>query len=103
DGGELKPERVEPVLRALARVKRLAARGDDDEKTAEKIGAILRDLPIRPALIDEIVASLNDIANEFDEIKKMPAGPERNARRRALVARVGMPERAFRARYAVVR
>jgi hypothetical protein len=47
DGGELKQDNVEPVLKALASVQRLVNKGADDMDA--KIGAKLRDLPIRAA------------------------------------------------------
>ena len=56
DGGELEPGIVEPVLRALDKVRRLQ-RGTA-ENADHKIGDILRDLPIRPSVIDDIVAEL---------------------------------------------
>ena len=56
DGGELEPGIIEPVLRALDKVRRLR-RGTGDDAD-HKIGGILRDLPIRPSVIDDIVAEL---------------------------------------------
>ncbi len=101
DGGELKKESVEPVLRALARVQRLAAKGADDAD--EKMGATLRALPIRPSLVDEVVAELRRIEEECVRIGARAAGPERTAARRALEARAGMSMRAFQSRYREVR
>jgi RNA polymerase sigma factor (sigma-70 family) len=59
DGGELEPGKVEPVLRALDKVRRLQRTGG--KAAAEKIGAILRDLPIRPSVIDDTVAELGRV------------------------------------------
>jgi RNA polymerase primary sigma factor len=101
DGGELKKDNIEPVMKALASVQRLVSR--DADNLDEKIGARLRDLPIRPALVDEIVSELRRIDEECAALKDMPPGPERNAARRALEARAGMSMRAFQARYTVVR
>ena len=59
DGGELRPERIQPVLDAFARMKQL--RNWKDRKRAQKIAAkLLCSLPIRPAVIDEIVRTLDD-------------------------------------------
>jgi RNA polymerase sigma factor (sigma-70 family) len=59
DGGELQPRRVDPVLRAFARIKKV--RRANDQPRAEKITAtLLCGLPIRPAIIDEIVGKLDD-------------------------------------------
>jgi RNA polymerase primary sigma factor len=101
DGGELKQDNVEPVLKALASVQRLATRGADDVDA--RIAAKLRDLPIRPSLVDEIVAELRRIDEECGTLKGMAPGAERNAARRALEARAGMSMRTFQSRYAAVR
>jgi RNA polymerase primary sigma factor len=101
DGGELKPDNVEPVLKALASVQRLANKGADDME--QKIGAKLRDLPIRPSLVDEIVTELRSIDEACASLKSMPQGGERNAARKALEQRAGMSMRAFQSRYTEVR
>jgi RNA polymerase primary sigma factor len=101
DGGELKRDNVEPVLKALASVQRLASRNADDADV--KVAAKLRDLPIRPSLVDEIVAELRRIDEECGSLKALPQGSERNVARRALEARAGMPMRVFQTRYTVVR
>jgi RNA polymerase primary sigma factor len=101
DGGELKKDNVEPVLKAMARVQRLSSRGAADADA--KIGATLRELPIRPSLVDEVVSELRRIDEECAALKAKPAGAERNAARRALEGRAGMTMRAFQNRYAEVR
>ena len=101
DGGELKKDNVEPVLKALASVQRLAARGDQNADL--KMGAKLRDLPIRPSLIDEILGELRHIDEECSVIAARPQSPERTAARKALEARAGMPMRSFQSRYREVR
>jgi len=86
DGGELKPENVEPVLRALTRVRTLETRIDrwlrhcaDRRSTAASrerfrreigradtaMGAILRNLPIRPSVVDDLVQELTRLEHEF--------------------------------------
>ena len=101
DGGELKKDNVEPILKALASVQRLIAR--DSEDADEKIGNKLRDLPIRPSLIDEVVGELRHIDEQCIVVAARPAGPERNAARKALEARAGMTMRSFQSRYREVR
>jgi RNA polymerase primary sigma factor len=59
DGGELEPGKVDPVLRALDKVRRLQRRGTKD--AVVKTGAILRELPIRPSVIDDIVTELGRV------------------------------------------
>src|SRR2546421_646830 len=50
DGGELKPEKVTPVLHALERLRTV--------RLHTQMSEIIRELPIRPAVIDDIVARL---------------------------------------------
>jgi RNA polymerase primary sigma factor len=117
DGGELKPERVEPVLAALARVRRLERQIDDciqrlgdGRSTAasraslrakiaslqDAIATTMRDLPIRPSLVDEIVAEIRSLDQQFEAFEAMPAGSARNNERQALEARAGLACRRFR-------
>jgi RNA polymerase primary sigma factor len=123
DGGELKPEKIEPVLRAIAGIRRLERRIDrwrqrcaDRRSTAptrarfrreigrahEAIGTILRDLPIRPAVADDIVVALRRLDEEFEALERTPGGPS-SAARRALAARAGVSRRAFRQLYGRIR
>jgi len=123
DGGELRPDRIEPVLRAFDRVRRQqrivsnwSRRYEDRRSTAatrtkarleitrahEQIGAILRDLPIRPSVIDDIFAVLRGIDREFEKIAHGRAGRGRHRARRALESQVGLSRRAFRQRFARV-
>jgi RNA polymerase sigma factor (sigma-70 family) len=117
DGGELKPERVEPVLTAFARVRRLeqqiedaTSRMADGRSTAasrtslrakiaslqEAIATTMRDLPIRPSLVDEVVGEIRSLDQQFEANERMPAGSVRNTERQTLEARAGMPHRRFR-------
>src|SRR5262249_30153379 len=85
DGGELEPGRVAPVLRAIVRARRLrdclipaarkngpaGARQRDRELHARAlIARMLRRQPIRPAVVDEIVAKLRTL-NEAVEIGEL--------------------------------
>src|SRR3954471_5634309 len=99
DGGELKPEKIEPVLKALARIRRLERQKDRGPQRQ----AIIRDLPIRPSVVDEIVAEMQRLDREFDALKPMPAGPERQEQLRTLESRAGLPQKEFCARFARVR
>ena len=59
DGGELRPDRVEPVLEACAAIAR--DRASADRRRAElAIAKRLCGLPIRPSVVDEIVAKVDD-------------------------------------------
>ena len=69
DGGELKSETVAPVPRTLARVGRLVSclRSSIDvparrrKRVEERLGRTVAKLPIRPSVIDEIVAELGRV------------------------------------------
>jgi len=124
DGGELKPEKIDPVLRALARVRRLERQADerrrrsqdgrstaasrarcskDIERLDEAMGAVLRDLPIRPAVVDNIVSELRPLDTQFESIGRTAASAERTRTLRALEARTGISHRSFHQRLARVR
>jgi RNA polymerase sigma factor (sigma-70 family) len=106
DGGELKPEKAEPVLRAFARLRRLerqAALGRREiARTDEAMRATVRDLPVRPSVVDDVVAALRALDGEFDDLDRMPPGPERTRKRRMLETRAGLPRQKFQRRYARV-
>ena len=117
DGGELKPERIEPVLAAFDRVRRLerqiedcTARLADKRSTTasrasvrtkmaslqEAIASTICPLPIRPSLVDDVVAEVRRLDQQFEACERMPSGLDRNRDRQALEARAGMPLRRFR-------
>jgi RNA polymerase primary sigma factor len=123
DGGELKPGAVDPVLRAFARVRGLERRIEELRERAAgrrataasratlrrqidgleaEIGATLRERPIRPSVIDEVVAELRELERQIDEAERQPQGRGRTAALRALEARAGLPRRQFRTRCARV-
>ena len=123
EGGELRDETTAPVLKAFARIKRrrclldnlrqqldrpklgVRARAEIEQRvdrtrttTAQELAA----QPIRPSLIDDIVAELQQIDEEFTRLEDMPRA-ERAERCRALEARAGLPRAEFRRRYARAR
>jgi RNA polymerase primary sigma factor len=123
DGGELKPEKIEPTLRALARVRRLEQQIDrfrqqmadrrsttvsrarirqEIERVQGAIRSAVRDLPIRPSLIDDVVAALRKIDEEFDGVERVPPDAGRSETLRALEARAGMSRDRLRRRCARV-
>jgi RNA polymerase sigma factor (sigma-70 family) len=53
DGGELLPEKIQPVLATFTKVRRCQKAGN-----FERCGVLLRDLPIRPSVIDDIFLEL---------------------------------------------
>jgi RNA polymerase sigma factor (sigma-70 family) len=106
DGGELQPGRVEPVLRALERAARLRAclhpaarktagprKRNRARKVEELLARVLSHQPIRPSVVDEVVAELNRLDGRAD-------GAEA---RREIEQRTGLPPAVFRERLARVR
>ncbi len=117
DGGELTPDKAAPTLEAFRRMRRLercmarwrrAEKYDAETRAAnvaraqEKIAASLRDLPIRPALIDEVRAELQRTAAQVAELASAPATPEAQAALAAFEERVGIPAATFRRGVAAV-
>jgi RNA polymerase primary sigma factor len=124
DGGELKPQNVEPVLRALMRVRwhetRIAQwqrHCVDRRSTAStrqrfrremgraeaSIAAILQQLPIRPSVVDDLVRELARLEREFEHVSSVEPPRARTAARRELERRAGLPARRFREQTRLVR
>jgi RNA polymerase primary sigma factor len=72
------------------------------ERLHDAMRAAVRDLPIRPSVLDEIAAELRHLDRQFEEVERMPRGSERAKRARALVSLAGVPRRTFHDRYARV-
>ncbi len=74
DGGELTPGHVQPVLDALAEIDALIDGVEAGDRDAQvRAQALLRDLPIRPAAIDAIVAELRTQAAVSGDIDSRAA------------------------------
>ncbi len=115
DGGELKPANVKAVLDAFAKIRRAKQRIEEwlercedrrstmatragyrreIEQVELTIGDILASLPLRPSLVDDIVAELREIDRGFSSLDDEPAAT-RTEKRRALEERCGMTRRRF--------
>jgi RNA polymerase primary sigma factor len=124
DGGELAPENVAPVLTAVERVCRLqrqindwrhhrtrgrtgpaerASRRERIARAEAAVAGVLRGLPIRPSVIDDVIAELQRIDDEFERGHTPPGARDRAAARQAIEARLGLARRTFRDRFAKVR
>jgi RNA polymerase primary sigma factor len=121
DGGELSPANIASILRAFARVEHLSADPSRGARPRPKgvapararrprrpgivaeIGSILAELPIRPAVIDDIVVALRRAADAFATLDRRQPGAERTRSRRALEAQVGQPATQFLRQFALVR
>ena len=118
EGGELKPEHIEPVLKAFNRIKRrctvidgerqkldaprlgVKARGTIEQTIARARELLIADLaaqPIRPSLVDETVTELRHVDQDFERLESVPR-TERLERWQALEARVGLTRAEFRRR-----
>jgi hypothetical protein len=125
DGGELKPDKVEPVMKAIAKVRRLEKQIEElrercmDRRSTsatrasytreisnveDDIGRVLGDLPIRPSVVDDVVVELTHIDNEFRALERQQklseggarhASPEHKAAIEALETRAGMTRKTF--------
>jgi RNA polymerase primary sigma factor len=121
-GGELEEAHTTPVLKAFARIKRrrclveglreqltdsrLSARSrhEIEARLVRARSALVADLtaqPIRPSLVDDVVAELRQMATEFHDLERVPRA-ERAERCRALEARAGLTKAEFRRRFAHV-
>ena len=96
DGGELQPDKIQPVLATFTKVRRCQRAA-----SFERCGALLRDLPIRPSVIDDIFMELRRVDEAFTHIEGRHAEAERA--RRALEEQVGLPRREFRQHFGRVR
>lgn len=101
DGGELVEGRIEPVLRALSRIERLRScldprvpvsgrpgRPSRAARVEALIGRTLASQPIRPSVIDEIIA----------ELSRLDASPRSAATDEQVERRTGLPRDVFRER-----
>jgi RNA polymerase primary sigma factor len=117
DGGELTPDKAAPTLEAFRRMRRLerciarwrrseahdlATREMHVARAQEKIAASLRELPIRPALIEEVRSELQRTATRLAELEAAPSSPERDAALRELDEQIGIPAAEFRRGVATV-
>ena len=115
EGGELEPERVAPVLRAFERVERLDdfrsrldkmscdQAAEREEKAVELITRILRDLPIRPSVVDKLVERLTELHREIETARASRDRDRLAAAKREVEKHVGMPADEFVESYAGLR
>ena len=115
DGGELKQDRIAPVLKAFEKIRQARTKVDECMRKCEDkrsttssragyrremaaadqlIGGLLRDLPLRPSLVEDITTKLREVNTEFDTLDEIPR-PQRTAARHALEKRTGLPRRRF--------
>ena len=115
EGGELEPHRVTPVLNAFVRVERLdefrsrldkmtCANADErHEKAVSLIGRILREQPIRPAVVDKLVERLTELHRQIEDAVESGDRSRIMATTREVEKHVGMPAGEFVTAYAPLR
>jgi RNA polymerase primary sigma factor len=115
DGGELKQDHISPILKSFDRIRHArhkidelmrkcedkrstvasrAAYRKEMEAADQLIAGLLRDMPLRPSLVEDITNRLHEKIAEFDKVENLPR-PARTAARQALEERTGMPRRRF--------
>jgi RNA polymerase primary sigma factor len=115
DGGELKQDHIAPILKSFDRIRHarnkiedLTRKCEDKRSTTasragyrkeieaadQLIAGLLRDMPLRPSLVEDITNRLHEKIAEFDAVENMPR-PARAAARQALEERTGMARRRF--------
>jgi RNA polymerase sigma factor (sigma-70 family) len=108
DGGELNPENVAPTTRALARLKRFVRETERTTNPEEirrlhaRMRDLIRPLPIRPSVVDELISELRHLNEQFERAGEMPAGLARVEQLQTLEARAGLPHDAFQQLFAHV-
>ena len=107
EGGELEPERVAPVLRAFDRVERLDdfrsrldkmacdRAAEREEKAVNLIGRTLRDLPIRPSVVDKLVERLTELHGQIETARASRDRARLAEAKREVEKHVGMPADEF--------
>jgi RNA polymerase primary sigma factor len=109
DGGELQPERIAPVLRALSRAARLdrcrrqwLQRTEDDheeepqvDRATKLIAMTLSAQPIRPSVVDELVEKLRRLSRQLEDADRRDRAEAQHIRR-TISRQVGIPSDNFR-------
>ena len=115
EGGELEPERIAPVLRAFERVERLddfrsrldkmscESAAEREAKAEELIARTLRDLPIRPAVVDKLVERLGELHTQIETARSSRDREKLAEAKREVEKHVGMPADEFVEAYARLR
>jgi RNA polymerase primary sigma factor len=123
DGGELQPDRVAPVLRAFARLRRLsrcvyrlrrqadntslgagrrARQKEECARALRTIESILAIQPVRPALVDQIVGELRRLSERLSEAERQRQRTGKADHVRAVETEIGLHADPFRKRMARV-
>lgn len=121
DGGELTRAIVQRVVETLARVQEASQRAEathgrwrgsratsHGRGTGQRVIAapleetvrhLVTELPIRPSVVDRLVADLQALAHHFETAERLPRGPVRTARMRSLTSEACLSRSRFQQRY----
>ena len=123
DGGELTKPKIVPVIAALDRFRRLQRRAETLRQEIDTTrmsatarakseaaiaraetssGALLTTLPIRPSVIDDIVAESGRVHDQMEALQAQPRSAERAQATAVLEAQAGLPRKIFQRRFAEV-
>jgi RNA polymerase primary sigma factor len=80
EGGELVPDRIEPVLQAFSRIAKLQEQGKPEHEEALKL---LAAQPIRPSVIDEMLGKLRDMETRLGVAERVAAATAKSSGGRA--------------------
>jgi RNA polymerase primary sigma factor len=89
EGGELVPERVEPVLDAFVKIAKKHKQAEQEnekakrEKLNREIAQMLATQPIRPSVIDEMLVKLRDMEMRLDVAERVAAATARQGGERS--------------------
>jgi RNA polymerase primary sigma factor len=115
EGGELEPKRIAPVLNAFERVERLDdfrsrldkmscdRANERHAKAVDLIGRTLRELPIRPSVVDKLVERLTELYNQLEAARASRDRQRLSAAKREVEKHVGMPADEFVTAFARLR
>ena len=92
--GEPSPARVRAVMTQLGRLVRLARSGGTEARG--KLQHLLPDLPLRPALVEQLVAELVELDQRLDAVQHQARTAAAARALRALRTRIGMPRQEFK-------
>jgi RNA polymerase primary sigma factor len=117
EGGKVEPDRVKGMLAVFSRIRRLdreisKLKGDlrDRRRSAgarltyhqriarkrEAVQQIMADLPIKPAVVGELVAELGRLGERIRQLEAETPSRRRSAELRALETEIGLPRQEFR-------
>jgi RNA polymerase sigma factor (sigma-70 family) len=97
--GEPVSAKIRAVMATLGRVGRLAETSGEHPRLQK----IVAGLPIKPAVLEALVAELDRLGDQLEALEAAPRGPRRTRELRALRVRIGLPRKEFQKLLAQIR